>query len=213
MTTRRAWTAAEVRTVKRLFPTTPTRLIAERLGRNYGQVAARAALLGLRKSAAYFAGPLAHRLDGKIGVSCQFKAGHTPWNKGTHFCAGGRSAETRFRPGNYSTRWDREIYCIGALRINCDGGLDIKVREGSRAWVPMARWVWASEHGPLPAGAVVRAINGDRDDTRIENLRLSTRADLMRENTLHNYPKPIARAIQLRGALVRQINRREGKHG
>jgi hypothetical protein len=34
----------------------------------------------------------------------------------------------------------------------------------------------------------------------------------MARNTLHRYPKPIAQAIQLRGALNRQINKRVRAH-
>ena len=41
---------------------------------------------------------------------------------------------------------------MGALRVNTDGQLDIKVREGLRAWDSMARFVWATERGPIAPG-------------------------------------------------------------
>ncbi len=44
----------------------------------------------------------------------------------------------------------------------------------------------------------------------IENLELVARSELMRRNSYHTrYPKEIGRAIHLRGALVRRINRLE----
>jgi hypothetical protein len=132
----------------------------------------------------------------------------TPWNLGKRGYMGAN--RTSFKKGNYSARWDREIYRVGALRITRDR-LEIKVKEGLRAWEGMARFVWMTERGPIPKGKMVRAINGDPDDTRIENLRLGNRVELMNENTYHRYPKEIANLIQLRGALQRQINKREGR--
>lgn len=212
MNSTKRWSRADLRTIRRLYPNSPTAAIAKRLGRDLGHVYAKAGNLGLHKSPAYLASPAAHRLDGVVGKASRFQPGIVPWNKGKHYVAGGRSAETRFKPGNVSKRWDPEIYVVGALRINSDGYLEIKVRDGCRAWKPMIRFTWETERGPIPAGMVVRPLNGDPDDTRIKNLRLATRGEVMRENTLHNYPKPIARAIQLRGALIRQINRREKQH-
>lgn len=42
-----------------------------------------------------------------------------------------------------------------------------------------------------------------------DSVELITRQELMKRNTLHRYPKPIAQLIQLRGALNRQINKRD----
>lgn len=207
---RRFWTAAEHALLDARYPHERTDKIAADLGRDVKAVYAMANCRGLRKTAVYLSSPEAHRFDGVKGIGTRFAKGLEPWNKGTHWTAGGRSAETRFRPGNYSARWDREAYCVGALRINSDGGLDMKVRDGLRAWMPLARWTWEQERGPIPKGMSVRYANGDTHDCRIENLYLATRADLMRANMLHNYPKHIALAIQAVGVLHRQINKRTG---
>jgi hypothetical protein len=212
---RRPWSEADVATLRALYPTTRTADLAQRLGRKLNLVYAKAVALGLRKDPAYMAAMMA-RISAalpEVGAAHRWKPGNRTWNKGTHYVAGGRSTETRFKPGQPSPRWDPQIYCIGALRINYDGGLDIKVDNGRRGWQSMARYVWETERGPIPPKMAVRSINGDSHDTRIENLRLATQAELMRENTLHNYPKPLARAIQLRGALNRRINRMEAKRG
>lgn len=206
------WTPAEIRTVKRRYAHEPTADIARDLGRTVTTVYQRAGKLGLRKTAKYLASPAAHRLDGVKGMGSRFQPGLTPWNKGTHWTAGGRSKLTRFKKGNRSLRWPVEDYPIGALRINTDGGLDIKVREGLLAWDSMARYVWTSERGPIPPGMVVRYHNGDQYDTRIENLELVTRAEHLRRNWHDRYPKSIKQMVQLRGALQRQINKRERKH-
>lgn len=210
---RRYWTRAEDRLVRRHYQHMLTADVAKLMpGRTALAVYQRAYAFGLQKSAAFLASPAAKRLDGVRGGGTRFQKGQTPWNKGTHWVAGGRSAETRFKKGNRSARWPVDDYPVGALRINTDGQLDIKIKEGMRAWHCMARFVWMTERGPIPPKGVIRPLNGDPHDTRIENLRLTTRGELMRENTYHRYPKEIARLIQLRGALTRQINKREQRN-
>ena len=208
---RRRWTASTIARLVRDYPHTPAWTIARAVNRPLSAVYGKAFTLGLKKSAEFLRRMHAACCLRDAGEHYRFTKGHVPANKGLRRpgWGPGRMKETQFKPGNYSKRWDREAYCIGALRVNTDGGLDIKVREGLRAWDPMARWVWTTERGPIPKGMVVRCRNGDDHDTRIQNLRLATRRELMLENTLHNYPKPIAHAIQLRGALNRRINRLE----
>jgi hypothetical protein len=208
---RRWWTKADDRELRRLYPHQPTADVAKLIGRSLPATYGRAGTLGLAKTAAYLASPAAHRLDGVKGMGSRFPKGHVPANKGLRRPGWhrGRMKETQFKKGGRSPRWPVEDYPIGALRINTDGQIDIKFREGLRAWHSLARWTWITERGPIPKGGVIRPINGDQHDTRIENLRLTTRGELMRENTYRRYPKAIGRLIQLRGALQRQINRRE----
>lgn len=211
MSARRFWTRADDRQLRSLYPHQPTEDVAKAIGRSLAATYGRAGTLRLHKSAAYLASPAAHRLDGVKGLGTRFQAGHATWNKGTHWTAGGRSALTRFKKGSRSVRWPVEDYPIGALRINADGGLDMKVREGLRAWDCMARFVWASERGPIPPGMVIRYRNGDTHDTRLQNLELITRAEHLRRNWHDRYPLALRQIVQLRGALQRQINKREGK--
>lgn len=207
---RKRWTKAEERLLRKKYPHMPTIDLMPLLpGRTLSTIYQHAIGLGLRKTQKYLDSPAAHRLDGVKGMGTRFQKGHQSWNKGTHWTAGGRSAETRFKKGNRSARWDPEDYAVGALRISTDGELQIKFREGLRAWIRLARFVWTTERGPIPKNGVIRALNGDEDDCRIENLRLTTRKELMDENTYHKYPKEITQLIQLRGALNRQINKRE----
>lgn len=212
---RRYWTKAEHRTLRRHYPHMQTaKLVALLPGRTLTTLYQQAQRLGLSKTAEYLASPDACRLrrGEHRGWAHRFQKGQTPWNKGTHWTAGGRSALTRFKKGQRSARWPIEDYQIGALRINSDGQLDMKVREGLRGWLCMARYVWMTERGPLTSNDVIRYRNGDIHDTRIENLEKITRAEHLRRNWHDRYPLAIKQAVQLRGALQRQINKREGKH-
>lgn len=213
---RKPWTKAEERILRAKYPHVQTSKLLPLLpGRTLTTIYQHAVNMGLRKTPKYLASPDACRLrrGDNVGWAHRFPKGHVPANKGLRRpgWAPGRMRETQFKKGNFSKRWDRDAYCVGALRINSDGGLDIKVKEGLRAWESLARYTWRTERGPLPAGAVIRPINGDPHDTRLKNLKLGTKASVMLENTYHRYPKEIAQLIQLRGALQRQINKREGR--
>lgn len=213
----RAWTQAEFDVLRARYELELTRNIARDLGRPLGSTHQHARDLGLSKPRwliAQWACERSARPD-HGGVRTRFKPGQVPWSKGTKGVAGmhPNSRRTQFRKGHVSERWDPEAYIVGALRINADGGLDMKIRNGpyrlgDPPWVSLARWVWIRARGAIPAGMVLRARNGDAHDTRIENLYLASRRELMRENTVHNLPPDVAGVIQLRGALNRQINRR-----
>lgn len=212
---RRPWTKRELAVLRREYPHRQTKLIATKLGRSASTTYQKAIKLGLRKSAEYLASPAARRLDGKIGSAHRFTKGHQTWNKGTHWTAGGRSAETRFKPGQLSGRARQLLKPLGALRTNKDGYLERKVTtegRGAQRWKSAHRLVWEAANGPVPPGHVVVFKPGRRtaklDEIELDGLDLVTRQELMRRNTLHRYPKEIARLIQLRGALNRQINKR-----
>lgn len=211
---RRYWTKAEDRIVRKHYPHMPTADVVKMLpGRKLCSVYQRAYRFGLEKTAAYLASPAAHRLDGVKGTGSRFPKGHVPANKGLRRpgWGPGRMKLTQFKNGGRSKRWPIEDYQIGALRVNSDGQLDIKAREGMRAWDCMARYVWRTERGPIPPAHVIRYRNGDQHDTRIENLELITRAEHLRRNWHDRYPLSVKQMTQLRGALQRQINKREGK--
>jgi hypothetical protein len=213
----RPWTAADLAILRRDYPHQHTAELAAKLRRPLPATYARANGLGLRKSAEYLATDKSGRTfkGGKRGQVTQFKPGQTSWNKGMRYVAGGRSAETRFRKGNRPHTW----VPVGSYRINGDGYLDRKVTDngrGPRDWIGVHRLVWIDANGPVPPGHVVVFKPGRRTTElagiTLDALELVTRQELMARNTLHRYPKPIAQAIQLRGALNRQINKRVRAH-
>ncbi len=191
----RPWTADEEARLRSLYPDTPNRVIADRLGRTEPAILNRAIKLGLRKAADYC-------------NPSQLQAGNTPWNKGLKgWQAGGRSAETRFRQGNKPHTW----HPIGHERITRDGYLERKTADSGitrHDYRPVHHLLWIEAHGPIPAGHAVGFRDGDKTNIKIDNLELIHRAELMQRNSVHRLPKPVAKAVQLMGALRRQINQR-----
>jgi hypothetical protein len=212
--TRRPWTPAELQHLLRDYPDTPTAELAERLGRTVTQVHGKAWRLGLRKSDAFLTSPASGRIEpgDTRGVSGRFRKGQASWNKGRKgFDAGGRSHETRFKPGHRAGRAAERYQPIGSERVTKDGYLQRKVNDDrpfQRRWKMVHRLVWEEHHGPVPKGYAIGFLNGDKQDCRIENLALISRRDLMKRNTVHNLPKELAEVVQLKGALQRQINKR-----
>lgn len=116
---------------------------------------------------------------------------------------------TQFTAGQMPQTWQP----IGTITCDRDGYLkkkisDLRDQPSRYNWKFVHVMEWEKHHGPVPSGHNVVFRNGDKTDIRIENLELISNAELMRRNTYHRYPKPVARAIQLKGALSRKINRR-----
>lgn len=211
-TKRKIWTDEEIEQLKMLYPDTKTATIAAELGCSIGRIYWKADDLGLKKSAEYLSGPDACRLrrGDNVGAEYRLKPGNTPWNKGQKFDSGGRSHETRFQPGMKPHTWTP----IGTERISKDGYLERKISDTGitrHDYVPVHRLVWVEHNGPIPTGHAIAFKDGDKTNVDPGNLECLTRAELMSRNTYHNYGKEIAALVQLRGAVTRQINKREGK--
>jgi hypothetical protein len=189
------WTPAEIRRLRRLYPNMENEALGKRLRRSWAAVQQKAMKLGLRKSAAFLRGP-----------ECRFQKGMVPWNLGVTGYMGANRAS--FRNGHKP--WTCQP--IGTERTDKDGNLVRKVSEAHnrrKRWRPVKDLIWEAAHGPIPSGRFV--VTKDRSrNIALSNLELVTRAENMRRNTYHRYPKDIARLIQLRGALNRQINKRLG---
>lgn len=205
------WTDHEIATLRRLFPHQRTAEVAARLGRTYSATHQKAGKLGLRKSQEFLDSPASGRLSGEEGKAYRFPKGQPAWNKGMSYKPGGRCAETQFRPGQRPST----ARSVGATRPahDCaDGVLQIKIAEPDQ-WEYLHRYIWEQAYGPIPADHVVIFRDGNPYNRELENLELISRAENMRRNSYHlHYPKEIAELIQLRGALNRQINKREQRH-
>lgn len=207
----RCWSEPELALLRKHYPDLPTAEVAGLVDRTVGQCYRKAAALGLKKSAAFFASDRAGRIQrGRKHpsmVATQFKPGQKVWNTGMKGWAAPGTEATRFKPGSAPPNRQE----VGALRINSEGQLDIKLYDGLRSWVQLHHYVWFLEHGEWPPrGMVLRFKDGDVHNPAIENLQLLTRAENMRLNSVHTiYPPEVARLVQLRGALNRQINHHE----
>lgn len=206
---RRAWSAEDADRLRTLYPNTPTKAIAEMMGRSVNNVYAKAQDLGLKKTAEYLRSPAARMIqpgNQTIGVSTRFRKGHVPWTQGMRWTAPGRSAESRFKPGQRP----HNTLPIGAERI-ADGYLQRKMTDTGyppRDWVCVHRLTWEAANGPVPDGRVLAFRDGNPANIELDNLELIGRAEQMRRNTVHNLPPELVKVVQLRGALVRKINAR-----
>jgi hypothetical protein len=192
--------------------------VASLVGRSMASCYNKAAQIGLKKSAAFLASDHAGRImRGRTNPAMlvtQFQPGFQPWNKGTHFVAGGRSAETRFKKGERCGAANRNWVPVGSYRINGEGMLDRKITDlgkGPRDWESVARLVWKEANGPLPAGHIV-AFKPGRRSTVLELITADaveaiTRAENARRNHPRNKSPELARLVQLKGAITRQVNR------
>lgn len=207
---RRPWTEQDIATLRRLYASTPTTELAEHFGRGLRAVYDKAMVLGLKKSPHYL-----HVHHGAraavVGTATRFVPGQKPWNKGTHYVAGGRSVETRFSPGNTPYNWAP----VGSYRINRDGYLDRKVsdeRRGARDWEAVHRLIWKEAHGEIPPNHVVAFRPGRKsivlEEITLDALELVSRQEMIRRNTIHRYPEDVKAAIRQLGVLHRRINER-----
>lgn len=210
MKKRRYWTPDEEAKLSVMYATTPTADLCVLFGRTDRTIYNKAIALGLKKSRELVRAEAVKRLTGPRSVACRFQKGLTPWNKGTHYVAGGRSPETRFKEGHKPQTWKP----IGAERIDKDGYLVRKVADtGVKRddWKLVHVHVWEQANGPVPAGHALVFKDGDKQNIALENLELVSRVELMRRNTVHRLPKELAEIAQLRGVLNRQINKRMEK--
>lgn len=205
------------------YANTRTEDLAKALGRKTISVHAKANALGLHKDLALVAAMARERSSqpGHGGQRSRFKAGSDPWNKGISYTAGGRSGETRFKPGVRQGKAAALVKPVGAFRINADGYLDLKHTDSGlmhKRWKAYHRVVWEAANGPVPDGHVVVFRQGMHttvpEQVTLDRLELLTRQQLMARNSVHAcMPPELASLCQLRGAITRQINRRLAQEG
>lgn len=218
------WTAAEDRKLTRLYPRMSAAECATELGRGLSSVTQRVSALGLHKSPEWVAERTRQRWAEGRNEGCRgshFKAGQSSWNKGRKgWRAGGRSAETRFQKGSMSGAAQHNYVPVGSLRISKDGYLERKVTDDpnlypARRWSGVHRLVWEAANGPVPPGHAVVFLPGRRTANEsaitLDAVELVTRAELMRRNTRHRFPKELNDLIALKAALTRKINNKERK--
>jgi hypothetical protein len=137
----------------------------ERFGTNKGERSIRSTLRN-------------HRF--RSGRTGRFEKGNESWNTGTHYIPGGRSAETRFKPGHKPTTW----VPIGTEVLTKDGYIKRKVRDDAPPGQSRFNWehvhvlMWEEHKGSVPASHAVCFHDGNRQNCAIENLFLLKRSEL-----------------------------------
>lgn len=195
------WSQADKQALAALYPETSNEVLGRVFGKSPKAIGLMARSLGVCKSARYMAEEVP-----------RIKPGQAPWNKGISLDPGGRSVETRFKPGNKPQTW----LPIGSTKLDKQGNLICKVSDtgDKRAdWIPAHRLAWVAANGPVPPGHIVVFRPGmhttEPDQITADRVECITRAENMRRNTYHRYGPEVAKLVQLRGAINRQIRKRE----
>lgn len=203
------WTQAQVDQLTELYPVTPMNQLQKIMGMKAHKIYNKAFALGLKKTEEYLNSPNACRFTGHLSeqsIKHQFKKGHVPFNKGVKGICYEGSKPTQFKKGSKPPNYRP----VGTIRI-VDGYQEIKIAEGMRQWRQLHRVIWERLNGPIPKGYNLVFLDGNKKNISIANLSLISKADNMKRNSVHNYPKEIVHLVQLKAALNRQINKRK-KH-
>lgn len=142
----------------------------------------------------------------KFRLDSCFKKGQEPPNKGKKMSKEvyKKCSNTMFKKGQLS----HNKKPLGSIRVTKDGYQEIKIAEPN-TWDAYHRVMWEDTFGKIPEGGVVRFVTNDKMNVHPFNLELIDRSKNMVLNSWHRYPKEIQLAIQMRGALNRQINKHE----
>lgn len=200
------WTAEQLLLLHSQYANTPTRSIANALSCSMSVVYTQAKLRGLKKSPEFLASAYSGRAaaDRPIlgSASTRFTPGQRSWNKGKKLPGHGNT-QSFFKKGEAPINAQQ----VGALRINTDGRLEIKLAPGKNQWYGLVRYSWQLAHGPIPDKMCIGVRDHDSYNTQVDNLMLLTRAENIAHNLLGRYPKDLRNVMALRGRLNNQINK------
>lgn len=148
------------------------------------------------------------RAKHKIRTSARnyWKKGAVPWNKGLKGVnVGGK--ETQFKKGHVPA--NRRP--IGAERVTKDGYTEVKIQDGqlNDNWIMKHVLIWEKAHGPVPEGHTVIFGDSNRQNCKLENLVLVSRAQLVRMNQLGLIKNNVE--LTKTGALIADIRNRIGE--
>ena len=184
----RAWTDEERAYLRRAVGRFSYHHIAFCLARSRKACELQAWSMGLvakRRSRQWRAKIAATNRGRRLNPAGEFKPGHVPWSKGKKGLAIHPSQrKTLFKKGDIRGRAARRYRFVGKITVRRDKtGFDrrwIKVSDNGRPqdrWVPLARYLYEREHGPVPPGCFVVHSNGDTLDDGLDNLLLMNRED------------------------------------
>lgn len=215
------WTPERERLLRGLYADTPAQAVAKVLGCTQQTVYSKAQQLGLRKSDAFLASQISGRIqrgrsDPRM-TATQFKPGLVPHNKGVPGSTGlhPNCRATQFKPGRKPEE-ARNYVPIGSHRLSKDGYLERKMTDDpalvpARRWKPVARIVWEAAHGSIPPGHLVvfrpGMFSNVLENITVDRLECISQAENGRRNAPTVKHPEVARLIQLKGAITRQVNR------
>lgn len=188
---RRVWTEEMLQELRDRYPDTDSDDLARRFGVTRQALATQAYKLGVKKSAAGLkvANDASWRNGGHRGA---FKKGNKPahkWNKGVHL-----SPATEFAAGHipHNTLHDGAI----TVRRDSKGRPYQWIRIRMAKWVMLHRHVWETANGPIPKGYVVRFVDGDTMNCKLDNLEMVSMTMNALLNSKHGYTREMAEAAE-----------------
>ena len=202
------WTQEEIEILSRLYPNHYAREIAGILGRGISSIYCKARTLGIESSREKIQRAGYEASKSPASIAARFQNGSVPLNKGKKVSPEiyAKMQPTMFKIGQTPAN-HRDV---GSERVNVDGYIEIKVAEPNR-WRLKHRVIWEQVNGAIPKGFNVQFKNHNRQDCRIENLYLISKAEQMaKENSFWaKYPKEIQEIIHLKGVVNRAIHKVE----
>lgn len=143
---------------------------------------------------------MAHTLQVKkrIPNAGRFQKGIKVWNKGTKGLMKGSC--TTFKKGHkpHNTKHD------GFERVSKDGYIEVRIREKEFKFKHLV--VWEKENGKVPKGMMIIFADGNKRNFDPGNLKMISRAENMRRNSISRFPSELISAIKLVSKLKKQIN-------
>lgn len=207
MMNKRIWSDEEIQYLVDHFSDCYTVDICNHLQRSYSSVSQKAALLDLKKSAAFKNMELQRqgtRLK-ESGKHSRFVKGQIPHNKGAKLPEHIKQKieHTQFKKGNapHNTKFDGAI----SIRVDKTGKPYQYIRVSKAKWVLLHRHLWESVKGPLTKGAVLRFKDGNSMNCSIENLELIDLKTNMLLNSIHRYPEEFKPVIKSLNKLKQKI--------
>ena len=175
-------TEAQAEYIRAHFPCEATARVAEALGIKQSTVITMAAKLDVKKDEEYKRAQRREQVL-RAGEGTRIKPGALSWNKGKRIGSKGRSAQTQFKAGSIPFN----LMPVGSERVVADGYLYRKISDKPQQCLPgtidNGRWKavhrinWEEANGPIPDGAVISFIDGNRLNVHISNLILLDRED------------------------------------
>lgn len=153
-----------------------------------------------------------HKLNLSSGiVGGQFKKGHKPMNKGKkwkdYMSKEGqlKSLKTTFKKGNIP----HNHRIVGSERITKNGYIEIKISEPNK-WQLKHRYVYEKEYGEIPKGFNLIFLDGDRQNIKLDNLKLVSKAEdlIMNNNKLFNKNKEITNTGTIIAKVINETRKK-----